>query len=655
MRKLGIWEKLCHIAGKLSPHHGANNNASSTTMLRAGSKRKGSLVLLGFGFVLGASVLILTVIFSMFPSVMNPMLQNNLAKVDGQIPLLFDSSSSPATAITGTFSSNPLQENTFAANQTISSLFSQDHLENSTTASNQMLISSSPSFILTQELLENSTANNQMIVSSSSPELTRDFLPTNQTESSSTFTNYSSSDSVVSGSAPKVEELVVTNAITTTSNISSNKTGMYNEKQENVNDDSSHSRRDCNIFEGEWVKPANDDIRELFYPPGSCPYIDRKPFDCFSNGRPDDAFLKLQWHWQSHPTNAGCNTNFPRFSLFVLDCTMTCLRVTMGAFYFLCILYSFINIYFFADQKKKINATDFLERLRGKKVVFSGDSLNRNMFESLMCILWNAVPDKSRVNWLPGSVDYKIRGDRSLKYEDYNCTVGFVWSPYLVFETNPPNRRNKLNMNEPVRMRLDMIDERASSFYREADLVIFDSWHWWIKDKTNGGINYFQEGDYLHPKLEMSKAYKKGLTTWRKWMDKNIDPNRTQVVFRGYSVNHFRGGKWNTGGKCNRETEPTMSNETFVEKNPPQVKLLEDTIRKMKIPVIYLNVTKLTYYRTDGHPSIYANYMETYEARIAAALTHQDCSHWCLPGIPDTWNELLYVSLMRAGKGSFAR
>ncbi|KAI3906834.1 hypothetical protein MKW92_010649 [Papaver armeniacum] len=602
MKKLGIWEKLCHMVGKLSPHHGSNNNASSTTMLRAGSKRKGSLVLLGFGFVLGASVLILTIIFSMFPSVMNPMLQNNLAKVDGQIPLLFGSSSNTATAITSTFSSNPLQENTFAANQTISSLFSQDHLENSTTTSNQTVIS---------------TASNQTIVSSSFAGLSRDFIQTNQTESISTFTSYSSS--VVSGTVPKVEELVLTNdetnAITTTSNISGNKTGMYNEKQENVNDDSSHSRRDCNIFEGEWVKPANDDIREPFYPPGSCPYIDRKPFDCFSNGRPDDAFLKLQWHWQSHPTNAGCNTNFPSL----------------------------------------LNASDFLERLRGKKVVFAGDSLNRNMFESLMCILWNAVPDKSRVNWLPGSVDYKIRGDRSLKYEDYNCTVGFVWSPYLVFETNPPNRRNKLNMNEPVRMRLDMIDERASSFYREADLVIFDSWHWWIKDKTNGGINYFQEGDYLHPKLEMSKAYKKGLTTWRKWMDKNIDPNRTQVVFRGYSVNHFRGGKWNTGGKCNRETEPTMSNETFVEKNPPQVKLLEDTIRKMKIPVIYLNVTKLTYYRTDGHPSIYANYMETYEARIAAALTHQDCSHWCLPGIPDTWNELLYISLMRAGKGSFGR
>jgi hypothetical protein len=26
----------------------------------------------------------------------------------------------------------------------------------------------------------------------------------------------------------------------------------------------------------------------------------------------------------------------------------------------------------------------------------------------------------------------------------------------------------------------------------------------------------------------------------------------------------------------------------------------------------------------------------------------QDCSHWCLPGIPDSWNELLYSTLLIA-------
>ncbi|KAI3850008.1 hypothetical protein MKX03_015353, partial [Papaver bracteatum] len=66
---------------------------------------------------------------------------------------------------------------------------------------------------------------------------------------------------------------------------------------------------DCNIFEGEWVR-VND--RKPYYLPGSCPFIEvPSNFDCYKNGKPDDAYLKWQWKWQSHPTNAGCNNNVP--------------------------------------------------------------------------------------------------------------------------------------------------------------------------------------------------------------------------------------------------------------------------------------------------------------------------------------------------------
>ncbi|KAI3904818.1 hypothetical protein MKW92_041045, partial [Papaver armeniacum] len=51
--------------------------------------------------------------------------------------------------------------------------------------------------------------------------------------------------------------------------------------------------------------------------------------------------------------------------------------------------------------------------------------------------------------------------------------------------------------------------------------------------------NYFQEGTHVYPKLDLLKAYEKALTTWGKWIDKNIDSKKTKVVFRGYSVSHF--------------------------------------------------------------------------------------------------------------------
>ncbi|RZC47724.1 hypothetical protein C5167_040664 [Papaver somniferum] len=249
------------------------------------------------------------------------------------------------------------------------------------------------------------------------------------------------------------------------------------------------------------------------------------------------------------------------------------------------------------------------------------DNGSGNLNKQMPGVIIYPNPDKSRIVKFPKDTEFKIRGDLSRRYEG------------------------------PRTLRLDLIDELPALVYRDADIVVFDSWHWWNVDKTNHGENIFQEGDYLHPKLEINKAYKKAFTTWRKWIDNNIDSTRTQIVFRGYSVSHYSGGKWNTGGKCNRETEPIMSNETYIKTSPSRSKILEDVLGEMKSPVLYMNVSKLTYYRADAHPSVYAKNYSVQERIVA--LDHQDCSHWCLPGVPDTWNELLYASLLKAAKGSF--
>ncbi|KAI3851382.1 hypothetical protein MKW92_039138 [Papaver armeniacum] len=249
-----------------------------------------------------------------------------------------------------------------------------------------------------------------------------------------------------------------------------------------------------------------------------------------------------------------------------------------------------------------------------------------DMYMSMACILWNAIPDKKRI--------------------DYNCTMAFVWSAFLV-------RSIGVSKSTQETVRLDLIDEQAASAYRDADVLVFDSGHWWVPKKTNNGVNFFQEGDNLYPQLDVNEAYRKGLTTWRKWVDKHIDSNKTQVVFRGFSPTHFK-GKWSTGRGCNLATEPIPSNQTYIKPTPIQLEILESTLRKMKTRVLYLNISKLSYYRADAHPSVYRIFFKnyTFQERIEAS---QDCSHWCLPGVPDTWNELLYVALLKDGKGYFGK
>lgn len=130
-----------------------------------------------------------------------------------------------------------------------------------------------------------------------------------------------------------------------------------------------------------------------------------------------------------------------------------------------------------------------------------------------------------------------------------------------------------------------------------------------------------------------------------------VDANAFLSIYFIMSRFLYSGGDWNNGGGCDLETipdftEPPTSSETCIEFNSVINALSEH--RKV-LDIELLNVTKMTSQRRDGHSSLY--YLGP-KAR-ASTLQRQDCSHWCLPGVPDSWNELLYaVLLKREGKNS---
>ncbi|RHN41664.1 putative PMR5 domain, PC-Esterase [Medicago truncatula] len=359
----------------------------------------------------------------------------------------------------------------------------------------------------------------------------------------------------------------------------------------------------CDIFDGKWVR----DDSKPYYPLGSCPFIDRD-FNCHLNGRLDLEYVK--WKWKPNKCHIP-----------------------------------------------SLNATDFLERLRGQRLVFVGDSLNRNMWESLVCILRQSLRYKKRVFEISGKREFKKKGVYAFRFEasfmffsstlcqDYNCSVDFVASPFLVRESTFKGKNGSFET-----LRLDLMDHTTSR-YQDANIIVFNTGHWWTHEKTSKGEEYYQEGNHVYPRLKALDAYMRALTTWAKWVDRKINANHTQVFFRGYSVTHFWGGQWNSGGQCHKETEP-IYNETYLQKHPSKMRALEHVIQNMKTEVIYMNISRLTDYRKDGHPSVYRKDYKTSMKQNSSSL-YEDCSHWCLPGVPDTWNELLYVSLLKYGKGTW--
>ncbi|KAH0856140.1 hypothetical protein HID58_084401 [Brassica napus] len=343
----------------------------------------------------------------------------------------------------------------------------------------------------------------------------------------------------------------------------------------------------CDIFDGSWVF---DDTKPV-YSPGYCPFVEDK-FNCFKNGRPDSGFLRYRWQPD------GCS--IPRF-----------------------------------DGKK------MLKILRGKRLVFVGDSLNRNMWESLVCSLRSALEDKNRVSkvsWRRSNLQNE--GFYGFRFKDFGCSVDFIKSPFLVQESEVLDGYGKRKET----LRLDVIQGSIKKIYKDADIIVFNTGHWWTHQKTYEGKDYYQEGNRVYEKLGVKEAYTKALHTWANWVDSNINMTKTRVFFVGYSSSHFRKGTWNAGGQCDGETRP-IQNKTYTGGYPWMMKVVESVISDMKTPVFYMNITKMTWYRTDGHPSVYRQPVEVRGSSPATGM-FQDCSHWCLPGVPDSWNQLLYATLL---------
>ncbi|XP_065853601.1 protein trichome birefringence-like 34 isoform X2 [Euphorbia lathyris] len=287
------------------------------------------------------------------------------------------------------------------------------------------------------------------------------------------------------------------------------------------------------------------------------------------------------------------------------------------------------------------NATLLLERLRNKRLMFVGDSLNRGQWVSMVCLLDSSLPPTQKSMHHNASLSI-------FKALEYNASVEFYWAPLLV----------ESNSDDPVRhrvedriVRVEAIEKHARHWIK-ADILIFNSYLWWRRSQMKVLWGSFERSDGIYKVVKMPRVYEMALKTWSEWVKLHIDPTRQVLFFVSMSPTHERAEEWDgvEGENCYGETEEIRKEGYRGESTCPEMmrivdKVLNELKRKGGVNVHMINITQLSEYRKEAHPSIYAKHWgePLTQQQLSNPKTYADCIHWCLPGLPDVWNHLFYA------------
>lgn len=262
------------------------------------------------------------------------------------------------------------------------------------------------------------------------------------------------------------------------------------------------------------------------------------------------------------------------------------------------------------------------------------------MFVSLFCTLKRVPGDVKK--WRP------VGADRGFTFLQYNLTISYhrtnLLARYGRWSANANGGMlESLGYKEGYRVDVDILEGTWSEALSFHDVIIFNTGHWWWApskfDPKRSPMIFFEKGLPILPPIAPDVGLDIVLKHVIAYVERKMKPNAI-VFLRTQSPRHFEGGDWDQGGSCQR-LNPLLSPEVeeffSLEKNGTnvEVRLVNQHLYKAFNRSVFsvLDITRMSEYRADAHPS------------TAGGKKHDDCMHWCLPGITDTWNDLFIAQL----------
>ncbi|KAI3847540.1 hypothetical protein MKX03_013759 [Papaver bracteatum] len=269
--------------------------------------------------------------------------------------------------------------------------------------------------------------------------------------------------------------------------------------------------------------------------------------------------------------------------------------------------------------------------MKDKIIAYIGASLGRQQFNSLMCMDTGGKfrEDVVNVGWEYGLV--KAHGailpdGWAYRFPSTNTTIVWYWSSSLC-DLEPINPGNKTT---DYTMHLDRPPAFLGTYLDRFDVLVLNTGHHWDKEKFDanrwvmhvGGVPVTTDGKLAD--VELAKNFT--IYSIVKWVDQQLSTHpRLKAFFRTMSPWH---------SFCNN-TVPLAGGKEVTQDESLDYSASGAVVGTN---VELLDITSISQLRDEGHTR-YGN----------ATLGTQDCSRWCLPGIPDTWNELMVAQLSGSG------
>ncbi|KAL3535508.1 hypothetical protein ACH5RR_003969 [Cinchona calisaya] len=286
---------------------------------------------------------------------------------------------------------------------------------------------------------------------------------------------------------------------------------------------------------------------------------------------------------------------------------------------------------------EEFTGSKFLRRMFNKTLAFVGDSLGRQQFQSMMCMITGGEerPDVLDVGNEYGLVKApgSTRPDGwAYRFPSTNTTILYYWSASLC-DLEPLNVSNRVT---DVAMHMDRPPAFLRRFLHKFDVLVLNTGHHWNRGKLKANRWIMYVGGVPNTNRKIADiAGAKNFTVYSivGWVNSQLPKYPgLKAFYRSISPRHFFNGDWNTGGTCDN-TSPISAGKEVVQDesiDPLAAGAVKGTGVKL------LDITALSQLRDEGHISRYS---------IKATPGVQDCLHWCLPGVPDTWNEILFAQI----------